>query len=288
MLLYDIEKGRSRVFQDAEYGSINPSDFSDAECVKYKSKDGTEIEAILYKPKDIKPNEKVPAVVFVHGGPYGQDTLRFDIYAQFITSLGFAVLQPNFRGSIGYGKAFKEAVIKDWGGKDAEDVVTGAEYLKKMDWIDGNRIVVAGGSYGGYATYWQMVRYPEVWGGGIAWVGITDLLKLYEESMPHFKYFLRESMGDPEKDRDLWIERSPITHAKNLKSPLLIVHGVNDPRCPISQARIFRDKLIELGLKEGKDFEYIELSKEGHGSTDKEQKIRIFKLMAEFLRQRFQ
>jgi dipeptidyl aminopeptidase/acylaminoacyl peptidase len=288
MLLYDMVKGTYQVFQEAEYGSIDPKVFSDAECIKYKSKDGTEIEAILYKPRDIKSNEKVPAVVFVHGGPEAQDILRFDIYAQFITSLGFAVLQPNFRGSIGYGKVFREALINDWGGKDAEDIVAGAEYLKKLPWIDGNRIVVAGGSYGGYATYWQMVKYPKTWAAGIAWMGITDLLRLYEESMPHLRYFLREAMGEPEKNKDLWIERSPITHAKNLKAPLLIIHGVNDPRCPISQARIFRDKLIKLGFKKGEDFEYTELSEEGHGSTDRDQRIRIFKLIAKFLTRRLQ
>lgn len=128
-----------------------------------------------------------------------------------------------------------------------------------------------------------MVAAPEIWKAGIAWMGITDLRKLYDSSMPHFKYILRYFMGDPEENAELWRNRSAITHAANLAAPLLIIHGVSDPRCPIEQARLFRDKLIELNFNEGEHFEYEELIKEGHGSVDQEQKIRIFELMAGFL-----
>ena len=288
MLLYDIKDRNFKVLQDAEYGSIKPDSFSDAECIKYKSKDGTEIEAILYKPKGIKQGERVPAVVFVHGGPKGQDVLSFDTYAQCLASSGFAVLHPNYRGSFGYGKAFSEALIGDWGGKEAEDVASSVTYLKCLDWVDGESIGTAGGSYGGYSTYCQVVKYPNLWNAGVAWVGITDLLKMYEESMPHFKYFLRHYLGDPEKNKPLWIERSPITHIRNFKGPLLMIQGVNDPRCPVSQARIFRDRLIELGFEEGKHFEYQELSEEGHGSADKIQRLKTFKYMLDFLKRKLQ
>lgn len=284
MILYNIKDNNYEVFQEAEYGKIKREDFSDAECIKYKSWDGTEIEAILYKPRDIQ--ERVPGIVFVHGGPKAQDVLSFDSYAQSLASSGFAVLQPNYRGSSGYGKAFSDALIKDWGGKEGEDIASGVEYLKNLDWIDGERIAVAGGSYGGYSTYWQVVKYPQVWKAGAALVGITDLLKMYKESMPHFKYFLRLYLGDPEKNRKLWMERSPITHIKNFRGPLLIIHGINDPRCPVSQARIFRDRLIELGFKEGKDFEYKEFGEEGHGSTDKTQRVKMFKIMLDFLKRK--
>lgn len=288
MLLYDIKNGEFEVFQDAEYGNINPDNFSDAKCVKYKSRDGTEIEAVLYRPKGIRKGEKVPAIVFVHGGPKSQSILSFHVYAQCLASSGFAVLQPNYRGSIGYGNKFSDALIKDWGGKEAEDIASGGEYLQTLNWIKGDKIGIAGASYGGYSTYWQMVKYPHLWKAGVAWVGITDLLKMYEESMPHFKYFLRFYLGDPEENKNLWIERSPITHISNFKGPLLILHGVNDPRCPISQARIFRDKLIESGFKEGKHFEYQEFGEEGHGSSDREQRVKVFRLMLDFLKRKLQ
>lgn len=286
MLLYNIKDSSYEIFQEAEYGQIKPEDFSDAECIRYKSRDDREIEAILYKPKNIKKGEKVPGIVFVHGGPKAQDILSFHIYAQCLASSGFAILQPNYRGSSGYGKAFSEALINDWCGKEAGDIAWGAKYLKNLDWVYTDRIAVAGGSYGGYATYCQIVKYPSLWKAGVAWVGITNLLKMYEESMPHFKYFLRYYMGEPEKNKKLWVERSPITHIRNFKGPLLIIHGVNDPRCPISQARIFRDKLTEIGFKENKDFEYYEFGEEGHGSADKSQRVKTFKLMLNFLKRK--
>jgi len=288
MLLYDIRNNKYEVLQDAEYGNIEQGNLSDAKCVKYKSTHGTEIEAVLYKPKGIKQGEKVPAIVFVHGGPKSQSILSFHIYAQCLASSGFAVLMPNYRGSIGYGNKFSDALIKDWGGEEAEDIASGEEYLKTLDWINGDKIGIAGGSYGGYSAYWQMVKYPHLWKAGVAWAGITDLLKMYEESMPHFKYFLRFYLGDPQKNRDFWVERSPVTHIRNFKGPLLIIHGLNDPRCPISQARIFRDKLIEFGFKEGKHFEYQELGEEGHGSTDREQRVKGFSFMLDFLKRKLQ
>jgi dipeptidyl aminopeptidase/acylaminoacyl peptidase len=106
---------------------------------------------------------------------------------------------------------------------------------------------------------------------------------MYEQSMEHFKYFLREQMGDPEEDGALWADRSAIHFAEHLRAKLLMVHGVNDPRCPVDQSRIFRDRLLALGRQEGVDFEYVELTEEGHGSSDIEQKIRTFQILADYL-----
>jgi dipeptidyl aminopeptidase/acylaminoacyl peptidase len=134
----------------------------------------------------------------------------------------------------------------------------------------------------------QMLQYPELYAAGISQVGITDLKALYEESMPHFKTTLERYLGTPEENEDLYEERSAVTHVENLAAPLCIIHGVNDPRCPISQARIFRDALVDEGYDEGEDgdFEYTELGEEGHGSTDIDNKIRSFELVADFLKRR--
>lgn len=271
------------MLKDAEYGSIDRHDLATAEYVLYHSFDKKEIFGILWKPKDANTKKLAPAVILVHGGPGGQNFLDFDLYAQVLCSSGFAVFQPNYRSSSGYGKEFLEANLNDWGGGDLQDIVHAAKYLANVAWIDRKRIAIAGGSYGGYLTYMAAVKTPEIWRACIAWIGITDLHKLYENSMPHFKYFLRYFMGDPEQNQALWRDRSAITHVRNFKGPLLIVHGVSDPRCPIEQARIFRDKLVELGFREGADFEYIELREEGHGSNDPEQKVRIFELFTDFL-----
>ena len=286
LVLYDIESGRKKVIIPAEYGSIDRSLFVDPQYISYPSLDGLSISAILYKPHDIMQGEKLPAVVDVHGGPTGQFFRSFDPFSQFLANEGFVVLEPNIRGSTGYGVEFRDMNRYDWGGKDLEDVAAGAEYLKSLPFVDPERLAVFGGSYGGYMTLMQVVKKPELWKAAVSWVGISDLVRLYEKSMEHFKYYLRWHMGDPKENEDLWRERSAITYAENTRAKLLLVHGENDPRCPIEQSRLFRDKLVELGYVEGEDFEYVELSGEGHGSSDIAQKLRTYKLLVDFLKRR--
>ncbi len=279
---YDVEEDDYEVILEAEYGDIDPDSFVDAEYVTYESVDGLEIGALLYDSGE-RPS---PAVVMVHGGPHFQSTRAFNIYAQFLASRGYTVFQPNYRGSIGRGREFKRKIHMDWGGKEQDDVAEGAKWLKDKDWIDEDRIAVFGGSYGGYSAYMQMVKYPELWTTGVAWIGITDLHKLYEEDMPHFQAMLEKQLGDPEENHDLWRDRSPIEHVENMERPILMIHGVNDPRCPVEQARIFADALEDMGWEEGEDFELEELGEEGHGSTDISQKIRAFKILEDYLERR--
>jgi len=279
---YDIDEDEFEILLEAEYGDIDPDSFIDAEYVTYDSVDGLEIGALLYDSGE-RPS---PAVVMVHGGPHFQSTRAFNLYAQFLASRGYTVLQPNYRGSIGRGREFKRMIHMDWGGKEQDDVAEGCRWLKEKDWIDEDRIAVFGGSYGGYSAYMQMVKYPELWTTGIAWIGITDLHKLYEEDMPHFQSILEEHMGDPEENHELWRDRSPIEHVEKMERPILMIHGVNDPRCPIEQARIFSDALEDMGWEEGEDFELEELGEEGHGSTDISQKIRAFKILEDYLDRR--
>ncbi|MFC2172805.1 S9 family peptidase [Acidobacteriota bacterium] len=286
LLLYDLEKDASRTLIPAEYGTIDPGIFVPEQYVTYKSFDDLTIPALLYVPKGAEKAGKLPAVVIVHGGPTGQFYRAFDPYAQFLLDLGFVILQPNIRGSTGYGVKFRDMNRYDWGGGDLEDVACGAEYLKTLPYVDPDRIGIFGGSYGGYMTLMQVVKKPDLWKAGVAWIGISDLHKLYTKSMEHFKYYFRAQMGDPEEYGDLWTERSAITHAANLKAKLLLVHGVNDPRCPLEQSTLFRDRLLDLGYKDGEDFEYLELGEEGHGSSDIPQKIRTYQLLADFMQRR--
>jgi len=286
LILYDIEGGERTVLVPAEYGSIDRNLFVEPEYISYPSVDELSISAILYVPRNIAEGEKLPAVVNVHGGPTGQFFRSFDLFSQFLADQGFVVLEPNVRGSTGYGVKFRDMNRYDWGGKDLEDVAAGAEYLKGLPYVDPKRLAVFGGSYGGYMTLMQVVKKPELWKAAVSWVGISDLIRLYETSMEHFKYFLRWHMGDPKENEDLWRERSAITYAENMRAKLLLVHGENDPRCPVEQSRLFRDKLNQLGYKEGEDFEYVELSGEGHGSSDIAQKLRTYKLLVDFLKRR--
>jgi len=131
------------------------------------------------------------------------------------------------------------------------------------------------------------VQYPDLFDAGIAWIGLTDLDDMFENTMPHFRTELMEKyLGTPEENPDLYEERSPVTHAENVDAPLFLVHGVNDRRVPVSQARIFREALDEAGYEEGDDYEYEELGEEGHASSDQEQKLRMFRLLEDFLDRR--
>jgi dipeptidyl aminopeptidase/acylaminoacyl peptidase len=281
---YHLGDGESNVLLPAAYGSINPALFTKHEYVSYQSSDGKEIHAVLYRPRDLKPGVKYPALVEVHGGPTGQFFRGFDPYGQVLADNGFIVIQPNVRGSTGYGVEFRDLNRMDWGGGDLEDVAGAAAYLKSVPEVAADRIGVWGGSYGGYMTYMAMTKKPDLWKAGVAWVGITDLKRLYDSSMEHFKYYLKLQMGDPGENADLWKDRSAVNFADQMTGKLLIAHGVNDPRCPIEQARVFRDRLLEVGKVEGQDFEYIELGEDGHGSTDINQKIRTYRILIDFMK----
>ena len=283
LVAYDLASDTYETLLDAQYGSIDRGAFVQAQHTYYPTFDGRKIPAILYKPQGIGQGERLPAIVHVHGGPTAQWFRGFDPFAQFLVDRGYVVIEPNIRGSTGYGVEFRDAALRDWGGADLEDVSAAAKYLRTLPYVDGDRIVVFGGSYGGFMSFIAATKKPDDWRAAIAWVGISDLHRMWDESKEHFRYFLREQMGDPEKDRALWRDRSAIEFADKLKAKLLMVHGVNDPRCPVSQSRMFRDKLLALGRKEGQDFEYFELTEEGHGSADIEQKIRTFRILSDYL-----
>lgn len=281
---YDLELDESRVLLEADYGDVDPTAFVDAEYVTYRSEDGLSIGGLLYDPRENhSESDDIPGVILVHGGPHSHASRRFDIYVQFLVSHGYAVFQPNYRGSTGRGQEFKRAIHGDWGGMEQADIAAGGRWLMDRNWIDGDRVAVVGASYGGYSVYCQLTQYPHLWKTGVAWMGITDLHRLYEEVAPHVQHFLRMQMGDPDENYDRWREASPREYVDEMERPILILHGVNDPRCPVDQARLFREDLEARGWEVGTDFEYRELGEEGHGSTDIRQKIRVFELLEDYL-----
>ena len=265
----------------ADYGSVDRSLLVNPRTIRYQSFDGRPIEALLYVPQHPRPHQH-PALIEVHGGPTGQFFRYFDSRTQYLVNHGFVVLQPNIRGSTGYGIEFQDLNRNDWGGGDLKDVVAGAKYLTKLPSVDPRRLGIWGGSFGGFMTYIATVKEPDLWRAACAWVGVSDLELLYNESREHYKYYFREQMGDPVKNQELWRDRSAIHFADRLRAKLLMVHGTNDPRCPIDQAQVYRDRLIALGRRPGEDFEYFELGEEGHGSYDIEQKLRSARILSDF------
>ncbi|MCE7746982.1 MAG: S9 family peptidase [Candidatus Heimdallarchaeota archaeon] len=291
LIKYDLNEDKIEELIPSHLGDLDLDFFITDDYVEYPSTDNLTIGAVLYKPKNIEMGKKLPALVQVHGGPTSQYLRNFSMFDQILVNNGFVILKPNFRGSTGYGRDFQDLNVEDIGGGDFEDVVAGVDYLKTLDYVDSSRIGIFGGSYGGYMTFWATVKKPDIWKAGAASVGITDWKLLYDESMPHFKYYLHMMFGKPDEKGDLYKERSPIHFVENLKTPLLIVHGTHDPRCPITQARIYKDKMLELGWKEGtegeKAFEYVEHTDIGHGGfTDQEFRIRSFKTILDFFKRR--
>ncbi|PSP20378.1 S9 family peptidase [Halobacteriales archaeon QH_10_67_13] len=299
LVAYDLETDETETLIEPEYGPFSPAQLADAEyftvesdgvpetpqrAVGHDPYEAREIGALLYDSGE-RPS---PLIVNPHGGPRSRDSKRFDLYTQVLIARGFSVLKVNYRGSTGRGREFVETLYDDWGGAEQGDIATAAEHvLDAREWLDEDRVVVFGGSYGGYSAYWQLVQFPELYDAGVAWIGLTDLEEMYETTMPHFRTELMEKyLGDPEDNADLYRERSPVEYAENLAAPLLVVHGVNDHRVPVGQARLFRDRLEELGYEAGAEFEYEELGEEGHASSDQEQKLRLFRLLDDFLDRR--
>ena len=282
LLAYDLATDEADVLKAADYGDVDPDSFADAEYFRFESYDGLEIGALLYDSGE-RPS---PLIVNPHGGPRSADYRSFDLYTQFLVTRGYSVVQVNYRGSTGRGKEFVDLLKDDWGGDEQEDVAEAVRQVTERDWIDEDRVVVFGGSYGGYSAYWQIVRYPELYDAGVAWIGLTDLTDTFENTMSHFRTELMEKyLGTPAENPELYEERSPVSHVENLDAPLVMVHGVNDRCVPVSQARIFRDALDEAGYERG-DYEYVELSEEGHASSDIDQKIRLFRVLDGFLQRR--
>jgi dipeptidyl aminopeptidase/acylaminoacyl peptidase len=289
VLLYNLADDTTEVLLDAEYGDVDPADFVPGEYIRYPTADGLEVPAILYRPRELEEGRKYPALIHAHGGPTAQFFRGFDAQAQFLADRGYLVLCPNVRGSTGYGVTWRDANLLDWGGRDLSDIAAGAGYLGSLPEVDGARLGIFGGSYGGYLSYMAVVRQPELFKVGVPIVGITDLHQLYEDNsraMPQLGYYFRTMMGDPVDNAALWRDRSAITHAADLKAHLFMMHGSNDPRCPVNQARGFRDALLANGRQEGRDFEYVEFADEGHGAGDIAGKTRSYRLMADYLARR--
>ena len=249
--------------------------------VRYRARDGLVIEAYLTLPPH-KPPKNLPAVVLVHGGPWHRDEWGLDLMAQWLANRGFAVLQPNFRGSTGYGKAFVNAGNKEWGRKMQHDITDGVRWLIEEGIADPLRIGIMGGSYGGYATLAGLAFTPELYSAGVDIVGPSNLFTLLESVPPYWKPMLAlfyERMGHPEKDRELLRERSPLFFADRIQAPLLIGQGANDPRVKRAESL----QIVEALKAKGKPVEYVEYPDEGHGFFKAENRLDFYRRAERFL-----
>src|SRR5579859_7509841 len=234
-------------------------------AVHYKSSDGLEIPAYLTLPKGV-PAKNLPAIIIPHGGPWARDSWGYNPIAQFLANRGYAVLEPNFRGSTGYGRKFLDAGNMEWGKKMQDDLTWGAKYLEAEGIADPKRIGIMGGSYGGYATLAGVAFTPDVYAAAVDLFGPSNLITLLDSIPPYWepiRKMFHVRMGDPTtpEGKALLVERSPLTSAGKIKTPLMIAQGANDPRVNHAES-----EQIVIALRDrGFPVEYLLIPDEGHG-----------------------
>lgn len=278
----DLQAHKSERLTQALNPDINESDLVASEVVRYKSFDGLEIPSILYKPKTASATNKVPALVWVHGGPGGQSRTGYSAMIQHVVNHGYAVLAANNRGSSGYGKTFFHMDDKRHGEVDLEDIVYGKHYLASLDWVDAERIGIIGGSYGGYMVGAALAFKPEVFDVGINIFGVMNWERTLQSIPPWweaFKEALYDEMGDPKTDAERHRRISPLFHAKNIRVPLLVVQGANDPRV----LQVESDEIVAAVKANGVPVEYVLFADEGHGFTKRENRIAASNAYVAFL-----
>ena len=239
---------------------------SRAETVRWKNKDGQWIEGVLNRPVDYEAGKKYPLILNPHGGPSGAVTESFSSTSQFFTGNGFLILQPNFHGSSNYGQEFLNANRENWGIIDYDDCMTGVDFCIGQGWADPDRLVCYGWSYGGYMSYWivtQTDRFKAVSPGA----GLPDLYSMY--STTDIPGYIGWFFGRPWDREDLYLKHSPIRFVKNVKSPVLIMHGAEDARVPPTQAVEFYMALRDLG----KDVTFVRYPRAGHGISEPRHRI---------------
>jgi dipeptidyl aminopeptidase/acylaminoacyl peptidase len=274
--LHAPQRGSATQLTESLVSQVSRASLVEPECVWYPSFDGRQISGFLYTPRIKAPGS--PAVLWVHGGPTWQYRNMWDPVVQFLASRGYAVLAPNIRGSTGYGKAFRELAIGDWGGGDLKDLVAGAEYLERTGVAGRGRVAVAGASYGGYMTLLAMSKTPDRWAAGVSICGIVNLETLYESTRGDLRLYLIQQIGTPEDNPALYWDRSPVNFADDVKSPLMIVQGGADPRVPLREA----EQMAQALARRGAILEYKVYPDEGHDLMKLENKLDCFAAMVNF------
>lgn len=282
LFVLDFATGEQRQITDTLNPAIDAKNLVQSRVIRYRSFDDLKIPAILYKPKTASRSNKVPALVWVHGGPGGQSRQGYSPTIQHLVNHGYAVLAVNNRGSSGYGKTFYHMDDKKHGDVDLKDCVWARKYLEKQDWVDGSRIGIIGGSYGGYMVAAALAFEPEVFDVGIDIFGVTNWVRTLK-SIPAWWSAMREGLyaelGDPEKEEERLRRISPLFHAKNIVRPLLVIQGANDPRV----LQVESDELVENARKNGVPVEYIVFPDEGHGFRKRENRITASESYLKFL-----
>ncbi len=282
LFVYDFGTNKVTQLTQSLNPEIAPADLVAGEIIRYKSFDGMEIPALLYKPKDMKPGEKRPALLVIHGGPGGQTRLNYSPLNQYLLNHGYVLLAVNNRGSSGYGKTFYAADDRKHGDADLRDCVESKKFLTATGYVDGAKIGIIGGSYGGYMTLAALTFTPDEFAVGVDIFGVANWLRTLK-SIPSWWTAQRESLykelGDPAVDSVALYNKSPLFHPQRIKKPLIVLQGANDPRV----LKVESDEMVAAVRKNGVPVEYLIFPNEGHGFVKKENEIKGYKAILDFV-----
>jgi dipeptidyl aminopeptidase/acylaminoacyl peptidase len=255
------------------------------ERVSYKSKDELEITAMLYKPVDFKAGVRYPTVLWIHGGPEGRDGYSWDPWALYLSQEGYVVLEPNYRGSSGYGEKFRNLNVEDSGGGEIDDVAAGAQYLISQGIADAARIAIGGGSHGGTMTAYAVTKYPEMFKCAIELFGVVDRATYNERTNRNAAIrWMMKMGGTPEQKPDVYRRANALADVGKIKTPLLIMHGEQDPQVPPYESAQF----VAALKAQRKTHWYFTYPNEGHGFAQRAHRLDAWKKQLSFLRKYLQ
>ena len=275
--LVEVESGETEPWTRASTAGIDPGTFRPRELVRVESFDGLEIPAYLSLPAEV-PEGGAPVVVDVHGGPESQRRPSFGSLGQYFLSNGYAMFEPNVRGSTGYGKAYSRLDDVRDRMDSVADLKAGAEFLAGHPDIDGDRVVVMGGSYGGFMVLAALTEYPDLWAAGVDIVGIANFVTFLENTGSWRREHREAEYGSLEVDREFLESISPLHSADRIRAPLFVIHGANDPRVPVGEA-----EQIAEAASEHVPVEKLIFEDEGHGLSKRENRIEAYTRVVEFL-----
>ena len=278
--VYNLTDGKSHQLTHSLVGGVRSEDMVEPYLVHYPSKDGKwTISAFVYVPYNLPHKAEHPGIVYVHGGPTAQTMNTFNRFVQYMANQGYIVIAPNYRGSTGYGKEFQHANLFDMGGGDLQDVLAAADWIKQTGYVDPKKLILMGGSYGGYMTMMGVTKAPELWAAGVPIVPFVNWFTEIQNEDPVLQQSDLATMGDPEKNKSLYEDRSPINFVDKIKAPLYLLAGGHDPRCPKTEAQ----QVVDAIKKRGGVVEYKVYENEGHGFSKVENQIDAYKRVADFL-----
>ncbi|MGF7181877.1 prolyl oligopeptidase family serine peptidase [Tunturiibacter psychrotolerans] len=250
------------------------------EIARFKSKDGLALAGILYKPAGYKPGKRYPAIIWAHGGPEGQVVLSLNPWSLFLAQQGYVVLEPNFRGSTGYGERFRNANVEDSGGGEIDDIAASVKYLVDTGLADSNRVAIGGGSHGGTVVANAVAKLPDTFAAGIEMFGVVDRALFLQYTNRNSKIRWETKMGGtPEEKPAVYRKANVLPDVESIKTPLLILHGEKDPQVPPQESAEFAEAL----KKAGKTYLYFTYPNEGHGFQQRDHRKDSYEKQLAFL-----